>query len=402
VPFSSYIDTMTNAAPFAAQLVLSTSNRPQANLPAPHRTAYRALAATSAGVLHLTRLIGHTLAAGSATLATLATLLERYVPGITYTRALVAQAAASAPGIGRIVAWRTLTAASPIPATLLRRLPQAVRATSTTLASRHSAVSRTLSDAFSATTRLARTLVKNPAERLRIRELPQVQGLDPYAVPGLDLVATLQSRDVVVPITTNSDSAVTVSITPAVVNLFSTDTGPTLRFQCVEDVSGLPIDLTGASVDLLIRRVGQLKNVFQAPLTACVVLPNPTTFTAGVTGNATTPQNVTVASAAGITTTPPNNVVQAGIGTANVELVTVTAVTGNQLTGLFTRSHAAGDSLALLSVAQYNAKNGYCTYTWPTGGLTTATTYQAQLRIQRADGTIQHSAQFTINCGASL
>jgi hypothetical protein len=402
VSFTSYIDTMTNAAPFAAQVVLSTSNRPQASLPVPHRTAYRTLAATSAGVLHLTRFIGYTLAAGSATLATLATLLEPYVPGITYDRTLVAVTTAVTPDIGRIIAWLTLAVASPVPTTLLRRLPQTVMATSAALASRHSFIPRTLVERFSATTSLAQTLVKNISERLRIREVPQVQGLNPYAVPGLDLTATLQPQDVVVPITTNSDSSVTVSVTPAVVNLFSTDTGPTLRFQCVEDVTGLPVDLTGATVDLLIRRVGQLKNVFQAPLSACVVLPNPTTFVTGVTGNATTPQNVTVADATGITTTPPNNVVQAGIGTGNVELVTVTAVAGNQLTGLFTRSHAAGDAIALLSVAQYNAKNGYCTYAWPTGGLTTATTYQAQLRIQRADGTIQHSAQFTINCGASL
>lgn len=249
------------------------------------------------------------------------------------------------------------------------------------------------------------TLVTTVHDGITLGAVPQSVGRTAYATVGIDLMASLQLRDLTVPVIRNGSITVAVSFDPPALQMFARDNAPTFRFHLVEDGTGADISLDGATVRFLVRRQGQLQNVFQsvsgADLTLCTILPNPGTFTGTVTGNPGAPQTVTLTDVTGIAV---GTLLRAGPGTANDELLTVTAVNsgGHTVSGIFVNSHAAGDTCAPLTSTLYNSRSGYCTYQWPVGGLKTIAAYEAQLRITHADGSVEHSAPLTITLGTAL
>lgn len=233
-----------------------------------------------------------------------------------------------------------------------------------------------------------------------LRDSAAMQQKQPTAPVGFDLSCRQQGQDITLVASTDPASTLPYSITPPAITLYSGDTGPVLRFHVVADDTGANLDLTGASVQFLLRRTSGVSLAIPSVLSGCTVLPNPTQLEQQVVGSSTA-QSVIVDTTAG-TGLVSNGAMNVGLpGTTTYETIaSVTVADGTHLYGAFTKNHNVGEPVTEVSVVSpdpvYNARAGYCTYDWPQGVPLVPATYSGQLKITFASGVVEHTAVLTI------
>jgi hypothetical protein len=228
------------------------------------------------------------------------------------------------------------------------------------------------------------------------------QAKNPQAQVGIDLIAYQQSQDVLLVLSSDPASTVASSITPAVITMYATDSGPVLRLRVVDDDTLLPADLTGATCQFTVRRQNAPAAALPVALTGCTTLPNPALLTQAVVASGTA-QNVVVSSntTLGAAGSSPN--IAVGVpGTSTYEIVNLFINSdGVHVYGVFTQNHNIGEPLCVPGVSSpdpiYNAHNGYVLYAWPQGAPATPGTYFGQLKVDFASGVIEHTALVQIN-----
>lgn len=222
----------------------------------------------------------------------------------------------------------------------------------------------------------------------------------PTANVGLDLQALQQDGAITVPLATSLATPVPFTITPSSIQMFSGDTGPILRFLVVDGETGAPIDLTGATIQFLVKRLNSVDLAFPSSLSGCTNLPNPTKLAQKVVGSGTG-QSVLVdtTTGTGLVNNGPMNV---GLPSAtNYEsIASVGTPDSTHLFGIFVQNHDLGEPVVEANTTSpdpvFNARGGYCLYSWPQGAPTVPATYQGQLKITLASGVVEHSALLTI------
>lgn len=273
---------------------------------------------------------------------------------------------AAAVGLSPTLARRqerlaTLAVTIPVVGGVFRQLPQVLTANVTGTPSRSAALIVAIGDHVTVvppTVTNARTLALTDA--IVAASHQAVRTVSPLDRIAADFTATQSNHDVVVHLTTATpviaiaptgvNAPVTVGVTPPTLVLHTGDTGRALRFRVLEDASALadpttilPIDLTGATVEVRIRRYGSLTNLYAGTLSDALVLPTPPSLLVPV--SAAGAQTVRVTSTAGL---GAGNAVAMGAGTANEEDLTITTIVDStHLTATFTKTHSAGDYFTL-------------------------------------------------------
>jgi hypothetical protein len=238
------------------------------------------------------------------------------------------------------------------------------------------------------------------ADRVGFADAALVQRKSPKLPVGIDLAVRQQTTDIILVLSTDLQSTLPFSITPQQITMYTGDTGPTLRFQVVDDGTGTPLDLTGATIQFLVKRSGATTLAIPSALSACTSLPNPTQLEQAVTGSGSG-QSVIVDTTAG-TGLVNNGPMNVGVpSAANYETIaSVGTPDGTHLFGIFAKNHLPGEPVVEVAVSSpdpvYNARGGYCLYAWPEGAPNVPATYQGQLKITFASGVIEHTAILTI------
>jgi len=216
---------------------------------------------------------------------------------------------------------------------------------------------------------------------------------------GIDLTARQLSSDITLVVSADANSTLPYSINPQAIQMFSGDTGPTLRFLIVDDDTGKALDLTGATIQFLVKRVNGTGLAIPSSLSACIALTNPAFIAQSVAVNAS-PQSILVDSSSTLGAGPA--LCNVGIpGATNYESVSLTKVDSTHMSGIFTEIHTPTEPIVTAGVTTpdplFNAKNGYVLYSWPQGVPNVPATYQGQVKIVFASGVIEHTSVLTIN-----